>query len=263
VADRIQKVLAAAGLGSRRQIEDWIGAGRIQVDGKPAQIGQAIEGTERIMLDGRPVRLGGSARVRIIAYHKPVGEICTRDDPEGRPTVFERLPRIRGARWISVGRLDVNTSGLLLFTTDGTLAHALMHPSRGIERAYSVRIFGEVSDATLETMCKGIILDDGPARFEAIEAAGGDGINHWYRVTIREGRNREVRRVWEAMGATVSRLIRIGYGPIELGRGLRRGRFRDLEPDEIQALYESVGLPVPERAGPPPRQKDRRPPRSR
>jgi len=260
VADRIQKLLSAAGLGSRRQIEDWIQAGRIQVNGQPAQIGQAIEGTERITLDGRPVRLSGPPKIRVIAYHKPMGEICTRDDPEGRPTVFERLPRIRGARWISVGRLDVNTSGLLLFTTDGQLANALMHPSREIERRYSVRILGEVSEPALESMRAGIVLDDGPARFEKVEAAGGEGANRWYSVAIHEGRNREVRRIFEATGATVSRLIRTGYGPIELGRGLRRGRFRDLEPAEISALYQSVGLPLPTPPRPSPRQTKRRPP---
>ncbi len=262
MADRIQKVLAAAGLGSRRQIEAWIAAGRIHVNGRQAEIGQAIEGTERITLDGKPVRSEASTKVRVIAYHKPVGEICTRDDPEGRPTVFDRLPRIRGARWISVGRLDVNTSGLLLFTTDGKLANALMHPSRELERRYSVRILGEASESTMETMAAGVVLDDGPARFDFVEAAGGDGVNRWYRVALREGRNREVRRIWEAMGATVSRLIRTGYGPVDLGRGLRRGQFRDLEPAEVAALYDSAGLAPPQHRKPPPRGK-RRPPRAR
>lgn len=263
MADRIQKVLAAAGLGSRRQIEQWIAAGRIEVDGRPAQIGQSIAGDERILLDGRPVRLGKVAKTRVIAYHKPDGEICTRDDPEGRPTVFDRLPRIRGARWISVGRLDVNTSGLLLFTTDGQLANALMHPSRGIERRYSVRILGAVDDGTLESIRQGIILDDGPAGFDQVEVAGGEGVNRWYRVSIREGRNREVRRIWEAMGCTVSRLIRTGYGPIELDRRLRRGQSRDLTSEEVRSLYESVGLPSPEPPKPAPRPARRRSRRAR
>jgi len=247
VPDRIQKVLAAAGLGSRRQIEQWVAAGRVQVDGQPARIGQLLDGTERITLDGRPVR----------------GEICTRDDPEGRPTVFDRLPRIRGSRWISVGRLDVNTSGLLLFTTDGELANALMHPSGGIERRYAVRARGEVSDETLQSMRAGIVLDDGPARFEHVEAAGGDGTNRWYHVAIREGRNREVRRIWEAMGVTVSRLIRTGYGPIELGRTLRRGQWRELELSELQSLYGMAGLSLPHPDKPAARRKPRRAPRKR
>ena len=248
MSERIQKVLANAGLGSRRQIEAWIEAGRIRVNGRPARTGQPLEGGERITIDGKPVRVGTSRTVRNIIYNKPAGEICTRDDPEGRPTVFDRLPRLRGARWIAVGRLDINTTGLLMFTTDGELANSLMHPSSEIERRYSVRVLGEASPDTISKLQTGVKLEDGPARFESVEPAGGQGANRWYRVSIREGRNREVRRLWEAVGITVSRLIRTGYGPVDLGPRLEQGRFRDLEQEELAAVYQSVGRDVPDGA---------------
>lgn len=246
MSDRIQKVLANAGFGSRRQIESWIEAGRIKVNGKPARTGQPLEGGERITIDGKPVRLSPARAIRNVVYNKPAGEICTRDDPEGRPTVFDRLPRLRGARWVAVGRLDINTTGLLLFTTDGELANALMHPSSEIERRYSVRVLGEAPPEAIEKLLAGVELDDGPARFESVEPGGGQGVNRWYRVTIREGRNREVRRLWEAVGMTVSRLIRTGYGPVDLGPRLEQGRFRDLEKDELTAVYRAVGKEVPQ-----------------
>lgn len=257
MSERIQKVLANAGCGSRRQIEAWIEAGRIKVDGRLARTGQPLEGGERITIDGKPVRLSRSGAVKTIVYNKPAGEICTRDDPEGRATVFERLPNLRGARWIAVGRLDISTTGLLIFTTDGELANALMHPSSEIERRYSVRVLGEAPAEALERLLSGVELEDGPARFESVQPGGGQGVNRWYKVTIREGRNREVRRLWEAVGLTVSRLIRTGYGPIDLGPRLQQGKFRDLEESELADVYRAVGKDVPEGA------RHRRPKRTR
>lgn len=245
-AERIQKVLARAGVGSRRQIEQWIGEGRLTVNEKPAVIGQRVTAQDRIALDGHVIqRLGVAPRARVLIYFKPEGEVCTRTDPDGRPTVFDNLPRIRGARWIAIGRLDFNTSGLMIFTTDGELAHRLMHPSSEIEREYAVRILGEVRDDMLTRLKEGVMLDDGPAHFDNITEAGGAGANRWYHVTLKEGRNREVRRMWEAVGATVSRLIRVRFGVVGLPRHLRPGRSEDLDSDLVAELYRSVGLTPP------------------
>jgi len=245
--ERLQKVLARAGLASRRQIEDWIRDGRIQVNGKPAQLGQKVSGHERIVVDGKKVQLSTGEQVvaATILYHKPAGEICSRDDPDGRPSVFSALPRPPAGRWISVGRLDFNTSGLLLFTTDGELAHRLMHPAQEIEREYAVRLLGIVDLPMLERLIQGVELEDGFARFSAIEESGGGGANRWYHVIIKEGRNREVRRLWESQGVKVSRLARVRYGPVILERKLRPGKHRPLTFGEQKQLYQAAGLQPP------------------
>jgi 23S rRNA pseudouridine2605 synthase len=246
-AERLQKVLAAAGLGSRREIETWISEGRITINGRTAVLGDRIRGVDRVSLDGRPVKAlerSSETRRRVILYHKPEGELTTRNDPEGRPTVFEALPRLRGSRWVSVGRLDTNTSGLLIFTNDGALANKLMHPSSELEREYAVRVLGKVTDDQLAQLKRGIRLEDGMAKFDDIAEAGGEGANHWYNVILREGRNREVRRLWEAVGVTVSRLIRIRFGSLSLPRNLPRGAWRDATQEEMDALSADAGVPV-------------------
>lgn len=258
-AERIQKWLAGAGLGSRREIETWISEGRIRVDGLPATLGQRLTGREQVTLNGQPLVLKAQAAPRVLIYHKPDGEVTTRHDPEGRPTVFQNLPRLKGARWIAIGRLDVNTSGLLLFTTDGALAHRLMHPSHQILRSYAVRVLGSVSDAVLARLQEGVMLEDGPAAFESLTDEGGDGANHWYRVSLGEGRNREVRRLWESQGVVVSRLIRVGYGPIALPPGLRRGQSMELTPAQFAPLYQAVGLTGPVETPRPQRTRPGRP----
>lgn len=243
-SEKLQKVLARAGLGSRRQIEDWIRAGRITVNGEKAELGIRVTPAARISLDGQRVSLYAHEPVkhRVLAYHKPEGEVCTRHDPEQRPTVFDHLPLLRNGRWIAVGRLDISTSGLLLLTTDGELAHRLMHPRSGLEREYAVRVLGEVTPDKLQRMQAGVEIEDGPARFNGIVDAGGQGANHWYHVLLKEGRNREVRRLWESQGVQVSRLIRVRFGPIDLGRRTRPGHWRELEPEEVAALMHAVSM---------------------
>jgi 23S rRNA pseudouridine2605 synthase len=246
MSEKLQKVLARAGHGSRREIETIIEAGRVSVDGKIAKLGDRVEVQPglKIRIDGHLISVKESVEqiCRVLAYYKPEGELCTRNDPEGRPTVFDRLPKLRGARWIAVGRLDVNTCGLLLFTTDGELANRLMHPSREVEREYAVRVFGQVDDNKLRELARGVQLEDGPAAFKTIKFSGGEGINQWYNVTLTEGRNREVRRLWEAVGVQVSRLIRVRYGDIPLPKGLPRGGYTELDLAQTNYLRELVEL---------------------
>ncbi|MCY4156165.1 MAG: pseudouridine synthase [Gammaproteobacteria bacterium] len=230
---RVQKYLADAGVASRRKVEGWIAAGRLTVNGRAAVPGLRVAGGERFRLDGRPLPVrpsAASAAVRVIAYNKPEGELVTRDRRGGHPTVFAALPRLQGQRWVAVGRLDLNSSGLLLLTTDGQLAHRLMHPSFGIEREYLVRVLGQPGAAVLQRLTGGVMLDDGPARFDSLAEQGGSGANRWYRAVLSEGRHRVVRRLWSAQGYAVSRLIRIRYGPARLPRDLPRGRWRELDP---------------------------------
>ena len=246
MSEKLQKVLANLGHGSRREIEAIIQQGRISIDGKIATLGDRVEPSAslKIRIDGHvvPIREESETICRVLAYYKPEGELSTRKDPEGRPTVFDRLPKMRGSRWIAVGRLDVNTSGLMLFTTDGELANRLMHPSQEVEREYAVRVFGQVTDEQLKQLRVGVQLEDGPASFKTISYQGGEGLNQWYRVTLTEGRNREVRRLWEAIDVQVSRLIRVRYGDIDLPKKLPRGGWMEFELDNVNYLREMVGL---------------------
>jgi 23S rRNA pseudouridine2605 synthase len=242
--ERLQKVLAGWGLGSRRAIEQWIEAGEVKVNGEVATLGARILPTDRVEIRGQPVR----SRVetftrRVLMYHKPEGELTTRFDPEGRPTVFESLPPIRDGRWITVGRLDFNTSGLLIVTNDGELANRMMHPSQELLRVYAARIFGDLTPAMIQHLKEGVEMEDGVAHFESVDDAGGTGMNHWYHVGLREGRNREVRRMFEAVGVPVSRLIRIQYGDLVLPPRLRPGKWNMLTAEEAEALAVSLSMP--------------------
>ena len=243
-SEKLQKILAGAGLASRREAERWIAAGRVTVNGSAATLGDRGSPGDVLRVDGTVVRRGGVPR-RLIRYHKPAGEVTTRKDPQSRPTVFDRLPRLARGRWIAVGRLDFNTAGLLLLTDDGKLAHRLMHPSSGVEREYAVRIRGPSEAERLAPLTRGIMLDDGEAHFESLRAAGGEGENRWFHVVLREGRNREVRRLFESVGCTVSRLIRVRFGPVTLPRSLRPGRYEDVGRDEARALLREVDLDRP------------------
>ena len=242
--DKLQKLLANAGLGSRRQLEDIIKQGRISINGKIATLGDRATPTDEIRIDGRLVRTRAERekRRRVIAYYKPEGEICSTADPEGRPTVFDRLPKLTGDRWIMVGRLDINSSGLLLFTNDGKLAHKLMHPSSQVVREYAVRVLGEVTPDIARLLTEGVMLDDGLAKFDDLRAGGGTGVNQWYHVSLKEGRKREVRRMFESQDLKVSRLIRTRYGSVILPKTLKTGRFIELDAKDIGTLGELVGI---------------------
>ncbi|HTX23187.1 MAG TPA: pseudouridine synthase [Steroidobacteraceae bacterium] len=262
---RLQKLLAAAGLGSRRTIEGWIRDGRVSIGGRRALLGDRAAPGDEVRLDGRTLRLEAPdpRAHELLLYYKPVGEVTTRSDPEGRPTVFDRLPRPQQGRWIVVGRLDVNSSGLLLFTTDGELSHRLMHPSAGVEREYRVRVRGTPSAAAIAALSRGVELEDGPARFDRIVPEptrdadeGAPRSHHWYRVVLREGRNREVRRMWSAVGCEVSRLVRIRYGPLELPASLRAGAWRRAAPRDLARLSADATIG---RHGKPSDALDRRP----
>ena len=239
---KLHKVLAQSGMGSRLEMEQLILEGRISVNNEPAHIGQRIQFGDTIKVNGKPIRFRiEPPAARVIAYHKPAGEVVTHDDPQNRPTVFRRLPKLPQGKWQSVGRLDLNTEGLLLFTSSGDLAHKLMHPRFGLEREYAVRVLGALSAQEKQTLVSGVMLDDGMAQFGTIEDGGGEGSNCWYRVTISEGRNREVRRMVEAVGHAVSRLIRIRYGAMVLPRGLKRGEWMELDQADIGALAQVAG----------------------
>jgi 23S rRNA pseudouridine2605 synthase len=249
---RLHKLLALAGLGSRREMEALIESGRVTINGQVATVGAAVSEYDIVRVDSRPIRLSFEPELpKVLIYHKPEGEIVSQDDPEGRASVFDKLPRVRGAKWIAIGRLDMNTSGLLIFTTSGELANRFMHPRYEVEREYAVRIFGELTEGQMLQLTQGIELEDGPANFDVIYPQGGEGSNHWYQVILREGRNREVRRLFEAFQLPVSRLMRVRFGPVNLPPRLKRGMMLELSPKEVTGLLEWAGLATPKA---PPRQ---------
>jgi len=243
---RLHKLLALAGLGSRRDMEALIASGRVTVNGAPAATGQGVTQFDVVRLDSRILKLPFVAELpQVLIYHKPEGEIVSQDDPEGRASVFDKLPKVKNAKWIAIGRLDMNTSGLLIFTTSGDLANRFMHPRYEVEREYAVRIFGELTEGQMTQLTEGIELEDGPASFDSIKAQGGEGANHWYQVILREGRNREVRRLFEAFQLPVSRLMRVRFGPVNLPPRVKRGTMLKLEQKEVVGLLEWAELPVP------------------
>lgn len=271
MSERIQKLLATVGVASRRAIEEWIAEGRITVNGRPAEVGQKVDHDDHVRVDGRLIALTRKAGpLRVILFRKKTGELVTRDDPDGRRTVFRKLPELESGRWIAVGRLDINTSGLLLMTTDGELARRLTHPSFEVTRTYAVRVLGELSEDIRKRLLKGVELDDGLAKCESLRSAdppdaeeAEGAANRWYEVTMREGRNRIVRRLFEAVGLQVSRLIRIAYGPVQLGRGIKAGGYREATPEELQALLEAVQLELPNAAFAAPKAENKAKPAAR
>lgn len=243
---RLHKLLALAGLGSRRDMEELIASGRVTVNGQIATVGAGVTEHDVVRLDSRPLRLPFEAELpQVLIYHKPEGEIVSQDDPEGRASVFDKLPKVKNGKWIAIGRLDMNTSGLLIFTTSGELANRFMHPRYEVEREYAVRIFGELTEGQIAQLKEGIELEDGPANFDSIIPQGGEGANHWYQVILREGRNREVRRLFEAFQLPVSRLMRVRFGPVNLPPRVKRGKMLKLEQKEVVGLLEWADLPVP------------------
>jgi len=244
MSERIQKVLSRLGVGSRRQIEAWIREGKIQINKNPAKLGDHISSDDRVYVNGKKIDLSNSEEVerRVIMYYKNEGEICSRDDPEHKDSVFDHLPKLKSGRWISIGRLDLNTCGLLLFTTDGELANRLMHPSFEIEREYASRVLGEVPTDAINNMLAGVECEDDVLKFDSVRDAGGSGANHWYHVILHQGRYREVRRLWESQGIKVSRLKRVRYGSVSLPRSLRQGRWEELDMKQINTLLDLTGM---------------------
>ncbi|RVU30425.1 MULTISPECIES: 23S rRNA pseudouridine(2605) synthase RluB [Neptunomonas] len=242
--EKLQKVLARSGYGSRREMERWIEAGRITINGARATLGDRVSKRDQVTVDGKAVELISEAESprRVLIYNKPLGEVSTRHDPEGRPTVYDHLPPLRQGRWIAIGRLDINTSGLLVFTTDGELANRMMHPSANIDREYAVRVLGDVTDQTLQTLTEGVLLEDGMARFTDVQFFDGEGANKWYHCVVMEGRNREVRRLWESQGLQVSRLKRVRYGSLFLPSDVKIGTWKELTNKEIKELSNMMGL---------------------
>ena len=251
MSEKLHKMLATAGLGSRRELETWISAGRVSVNGSTAKLGDRAETEDRIMVDGRPIKIVTDDSPRVLMYSKPEGEVCTTRDPDGRPTVFDSLPRLSRGRWIAIGRLDINTSGLLLFTNHGELANRLMHPSYEVKREYMARIHGDVDEAMIKRLTDGVVLEDGIAKFQTVKAQHSrtpeerGGSNRWFRVVLAEGRTREVRRLWESQDVEVNRLKRISYGPIELPSIVRRSEFLELDPKQVVSLFHAVKLRPP------------------
>ncbi len=257
--ERLQKFLARLGFGSRREVEGWIRAQRVRVNGEAARLGLRVSEGDVVEFHDQRIEVAAEpTRARVLLYNKRIGEICTRRDPEGRRTVFEHLPHLRSGRWVSIGRLDFNTSGVLLLTNDGALAHRLMHPSGGMDREYAARLDGTVEPELVQRLLEGVELDDGPARFSDVQYYDGRGRNHWYHVVLMEGRRREVRRLFEAVGARVTRLKRVRFGPVILPSRLKNGSFLELDADEVRALLRLARLPVPAKAGPPRPSKERR-----